>query len=205
MNKVIIFAVAGLVATMGCRRPEAPGPEARMTELRETVTQLSQSGDGTAVRSLLEAAMVDASLQAHRGECLSLLIDSLLGDDLAAEAEATYLAAVADPVVARGAYGRVGGYYYRVEALPELAAWLTTLLDAPTLSTELKVESWRRYTSVCQQTELLPSIIDRVPYLVAFDVGRRPSLVGAGGQGTPEIRRGSPVGAVPRCGYGGGG
>ena len=151
-----------------------------MTELRETVTQLSQSGDGTAVRSLLEAAMVDASLQAHRGECLSLLIDSLLGDDLAAEAEATYLAAVADPVVARGAYGRVGGYYYRVEALPELAAWLTTLLDAPTLSTELKVESWRRYTSVCQQTELLPSIIDRVPYLVAFDVGRRPSLMGAG-------------------------
>ncbi len=180
MNRTVVCIIAGLFVTMGCRREVPPSPEEQMTALRETVVALHEEGDGASGRELLKAAMVDPALLEYRGECLAQLLLSLLDDEMAAEAETAFLAAVSDPMVAQSAYGRIGAHYYNSGALPELAAWLTTLLDTPDLAGRIKQDCWRRYAAICDSAELLPSLIDRVPYLVASDVSARPAMVGAG-------------------------
>ncbi len=178
MNKIVVLVVASLVLGVGCRRAEeAPSAEARMAQLQEQVESLNVAGNAAGSRALLEEAMDDAELIAYRGQCLAMLLVSYLQEGAPAEAEALYLHHLADESLARPAYGQIGKYYYQLEEFEPLTAWLVKLMDSPTLANELKHESWRRYVSVCPQAEMLPSLVERVPYVLAFDASSRPQLV----------------------------
>jgi tetratricopeptide (TPR) repeat protein len=183
MSKIVVLVVASLVLGLGCRRAESPSAEARMAQLQEQVESLNVAGNVAGSRALLAEAMDDAELIAYRGQCLAVLLGSYLQEGATDEAEALYLKHLADESLARPAYGQIGGYYYQQGEFDLLTAWLIKLMDSPVLLPELKQVSWRRYVSVCPQAEMLPSLVERVPYVLAFDASSRPQLIAVAAKG----------------------